>query len=319
MLNESGFIDACLDGFAAQTYAHDLMEVLVVDGGSTDGSRQRVTQRAQHEPWVRLVDNPDRIVSAAFNRGIEAATGEVLFLFSSHGVPDPAYVEQSVKVLQDTGAAGVGGRYQHLGIDRSSQAIGMAMVSWFGMASPHRSAASRTEVDTISHPAYVRERLLEVGLFDESLTRNEDYELNYRLRAAGHRLVFDPEIGSVYRPRSGLGAAARQFYWYGRGKAAVIRRHPRSIRLRHLVPPAAVAAATVLPLAAAWPTGRRIGFAAIVGYGGLLGAAVVGARPARHGAATGIFAVTFPVIHAAWGTGFLVTIVRGDPTRPMSH
>jgi succinoglycan biosynthesis protein ExoA len=223
MLNETGFIEACLEGFEGQTWPLDRLDVVVVDGGSTDGSREAVEVLSRQRDWLRVMDNPDRIVSAAFNRGIEAAKGDVVCLFSSHGVPEPAYVEQSVAVLRETGAAGAGGRYLHVGTDAGSRAIGLAMVSWFGMASPHRFAAGRGEVDTISHPAYVKAALDEVGPFDESLTRNEDYELNYRLRAAGHRLVFDPSVGSVYRPRPGLSAMARQFYWYGRGKAAVIR------------------------------------------------------------------------------------------------
>src|SRR5947207_7586661 len=86
MLNEHDHIGACLDGFAAQTYPHDLLDLVVVDGGSDDGSRQLVDRLALQQPWVRVVDNPARRASAAFNRGIEAAKGEVICLFSAHGV-----------------------------------------------------------------------------------------------------------------------------------------------------------------------------------------------------------------------------------------
>jgi GT2 family glycosyltransferase len=319
MLDEAGFIEACLEGFEAQTSPLDLLDVVVVDGGSTDGSRQTVQTMAATRAWLRLIDNPDRIVSAAFNRGVEAAKGEVVCLFSSHGVPDATYVERSVAVLRETEAAGVGGRYLHVGTDAESRAIGTAMVSWFGMASPHRFAAARADVDTISHPAYVKAALEEVGPFDESLTRNEDYELNYRLRRAGHRLVFEPSIVSVYRPRPGLVAMARQFYWYGRGKAAVIRRHPRSVRPRHLVPPAAVAAGLLAPVLITAPVGRRLVALGAGGYLALLAAAVAGSRPAQHGADVRALVASFPVMHLAWGTGFLVTLVRGEPRRPMQH
>ncbi|MBV9411680.1 MAG: glycosyltransferase family 2 protein [Acidimicrobiia bacterium] len=317
MLNESGFIDDCLDGFAKQTYPLEHLDVVVVDGGSTDGSRQVVEARAAANGWLRVIDNPARIVSAAFNRGIEAARGEIVCLFSAHGVPDPDYISRSVAVLRETGAAGVGGRYLHVGTDRQSSAIGLAMVSWFGMASPHRFAGTRTDVDTISHPAYLRSALVDIGPFDEALTRNEDYELNYRLRAAGERLVFDPSVASVYRPRPGLSAMARQFYWYGRGKAAVIRRHPRSLRPRHLVPPAAVAAGSVaLPALLAGPSGRRVAAAGAAAYVGLAAAAVVSAHPSDHDASPALLALCFPLMHAAWGTGFLVTLLRGAPVRP---
>lgn len=316
MLDEAGFIEACLDGFERQTWPLDRLDVVVVDGGSTDGSRKTVDALAARHGWLRVIDNPDRIVSAAFNRGRDAAKGDVVCLFSSHGVPDVSYVERSVEVLRETGAAGVGGRYLHLGTDPGSRAIGMAMVSWFGMASPHRFAEERAEVDTISHPAYVKAALDEIGPFDESLTRNEDYELNYRLRSAGHRLVFDPSIVSVYRPRPGLAAMARQFYWYGRGKAAVIRLHPRSVRARHLVPPAAVAGGALAPVLLASPAGRRLVALGAGGYLALLGAAVAAARPASHDADSRVLAASFPLMHAAWGTGFLVTLARGRPHAP---
>jgi succinoglycan biosynthesis protein ExoA len=319
MLDEMGFIDDCLDGFAKQTYPDELLDVVVVDGGSTDGCRQLVEARAASTPWLRVIDNPARIVSAAFNRGAEAARGDVVCLFSAHGVPDPDYVGRSVAVLRETGAAGVGGRYLHVGTDPASRAVGLAMVSWFGMASPHRFASTRADVDTISHPAYLRSALLDVGPFDEKLTRNEDYELNYRLRVAGGRLVFDPGIVSVYRPRAGLAAMARQFYWYGRGKAAVIRRHPRSVRPRHLVPPAAVATAVVAPALAAWPAGRKVVAGGAVAYAALAAAAVASAKPRQYQASEAVMAACFPLMHAAWGAGFLVTLVRGEPLRPETH
>ena len=96
MLNESGYIEECLDGFARQTYPPDNVDVVVVDGGSTDGSRQYVEKFAATAPWVRVVDNPSRKASAAFNRGVEVAKGDVVCLFSAHGVPDEGYVERSV-------------------------------------------------------------------------------------------------------------------------------------------------------------------------------------------------------------------------------
>jgi glycosyltransferase involved in cell wall biosynthesis len=310
MLNEVHHIDQCLDGFAAQDYPLDRLEVLVVDGGSSDGSRQRVEGRARSQPWIRTADNPRRKAAAAFNVGVSAARGDVICLFSAHGVPDADYVTQSVNALRETGAAGVGGRYVHEGEDAGSRAIGLAMVSPFGMASPHRFSTQRREVDTISHPAYVRGPLVAVGAFDETLERNSDYELNFRLRADGGSLVFDPRIGSIYRPRPSLRALARQFWWYGRWKARVARRHPASLRVRHLVAPAAVAGLALAPVLAAGRRGRTVVLVAAGLYGLLDLAAVAAARPGRHDASLATLTAAFPVMHAAWGAGFWLSILE---------
>jgi glycosyltransferase involved in cell wall biosynthesis len=314
MRNEIGYIDACLDGFASQDYPSALLDVVVVDGGSTDGSTERVTERSIDEPWIRIVDNPRVKASAAFNIGVGEAKGGVVCLFSAHGVPDPSYVRRSVDVLTETGADGVGGRYHHVGLDPTSNAIGLAMVSPFGMASPHRHARARQEVDTISHPAYRADALAEVGAFDETLERNSDYELNYRLRQIDKVLLFDPSVESIYRPRSSLRALGRQFWWYGRWKARVARRHPGSLRPRHLVAPAAVAGGLLVPFLLPSCRGRRLVAAGAAAYGAVVVVAVARARPIENEASPVALAACFPIMHASWGAGFLASMVEDTVT-----
>lgn len=310
MLNELGAIEACLDAFEGQTYPLERLDVIVVDGGSSDGSRAYVDDRASRSPWLRVVDNPKRKAAAAFNIGVANAKGEIVMLFSAHGVPASDYVASSVEVLRDTGADGVGGRYLHEGTDRVSRAIGRAMVSPFGMASPHRHATERREVDTISHPAYLTRSIRSIGPFDETLERNSDYELNHRMREAGMVLLFDPSVVSIYRPRPSLQALGRQFWWYGRWKARVVERHPRSLKPRHLVAPVAVVGAVVAPLLCRFRLGRRLVFAAGVGYLGLAVAATVHADPLSHDADPVTLLACFPVMHACWGSGFLLSLLE---------
>lgn len=309
MRDEAGHIEACLDGFAAQSHPLDRLEVIVVDAGSTDGCRATVDARAETEPWIRVVDNPLGKAAAAFNCGLRAARGEVFCLFSAHGVPDADYVARSVAVLAETGATGVGGRYHHVGTDPVSNAVGRAMVSPVGMASPHRFAAERAVVDTISHPAYRTDDLTGMR-FDESLERNSDYDFNWRLRERGRTLVFDPSVESVYRPRPSLKALARQFWWYGRWKERVIRRHPRSLEPRHLVAPLFAASVAAAPILATTANGRRLLAVEVLGYGAVVAAGTVKARPRAHGAAIGTLAACFPVMHLSWGAGFLTSLVE---------
>jgi glycosyltransferase involved in cell wall biosynthesis len=310
MYQEREHILPCIDGFLAQTYPSDLLEVIVVDGGSSDGSRELVADVAARVERVRLVDNPRRVAAAAANEGIAAAKGEVLCFLSAHGVPAPTYVATSIDVLLETGAAGVGGRYEHVGTTPASRAIGLAMASPFGMASPHRTASTRGEVDTISHPTFWARNYDVVGGYDETLRANEDYELNTRVRRQVGPLVFDPSISSVYRPRDSIRALAKQFRAYGAGKAELLRRDPTALRLRHVVPPAAVLGALVSPVLARSRRGRRVLGAAAMGYGVLLGAAVARERPWARDASTPVFVAALPTMHASWGSGVLLGLVR---------
>jgi hypothetical protein len=137
------------------------------------------------------------------------------------------------------------------------------------------------------------------------MERNEDYELNWRLRRDGGRLVFDPSILSTYRPRVSLVGVARQFWWYGRWKARVARQHPRSLRVRHMVPPVVAAVAWSTPALVMTRRGRALVAVSGSVYGMLLAVAVVRAQPRRAGADPVTLAAAFPVMHLGWGTGFL--------------
>jgi len=309
MLNEAKYIVACLESFAAQDYPLELLDVMVIDGGSDDGSRLVVEGYRETHPWVRLVDNPEGTASAAFNVGMHDAHGEVVCLFSSHGVADHDYVSRSVAALHESGAAGVGGSYRHEGLDAVSNAIGAAMISRVGMASPHRFAETARDVDTISHPAYWREPMLEVGGFDQSLMRNSDYEFNFRMREAGHRLYLDPAIGSVYRPRPSLNGLFRQFWYYGKWKARVAEQHPSSLQTRHLVAPAAALGAAVTPVLLLSRRGRVLAALGWGAYSSVIAYGVASADRQDRDVSTPTLAAAFPVMHLAWGAGFIKTVV----------
>ncbi len=310
MLNEAKYILACLDSFSQQDYPLDLLDVMVIDGGSDDGCRLVVEAYADKHPWVRIVDNPTGTASAAFNVGMNQAYGEVVCLFSSHGVADPDYVSRSVAALHRSGAAGVGGSYRHEGLDAVSNAIGAAMVSRVGMASPHRFAHSARDVDTISHPAYWRDAMIDVDGFDESLMRNSDYEFNFRMREAGYRLHFDPAIGSVYRPRPNLNSLFRQFWYYGKWKARVAEQHPASLRPRHLVAPAAAAGAAVTPFLLVDRRTRGLVALAWSAYAAVIAFGVASVDRKEREVSLPTLAAAFPAMHMAWGAGFIKTVLE---------
>lgn len=305
MFNEIDFIDACVGGFDVQTYPRERMEVLIVDGGSTDGSREQVDALSLERPWLRLVHNEARRAASAFNRGIEAATGDVICIVGAHATVGPDFIERSVRALDETNAGGVGGQLKHEGKTPQGQAIGLAMTSKFGMASPFRYATDRREVDTIGHPAYRREVLEKVGPFNETLERNSDYELNHRIRDAGYTLILDPTIVTIYHPRHTLGALARQFYDYGRGKTNVMRMMPDSIKPRHLVPPVFVLGMAAAPVLLQRRFGRRLFGLGTIAYAAVIIAETARTKPWSKNADTATFVAAFPVMHMTWGLGIL--------------
>jgi len=270
-LDEEDAIEACLSSLLHQQYPAECIEVAVVDGGSSDRTRELVSRIAAEDPRVQLLHNPGRIAASAFNIGIAATTGQLVSLVSAHSTTDPRYAERLAEAFDTSGASLVGGRMDAAagaGTTAIAEAIVRATSSPLGLGSARFHYSDRSGwVDTAFPGAYRREIFAEIGGFDEALVRNQDDELHLRARLAGYPMWFDPRLRSTYRPRGTLPALWRQYYQYGWWRAATIRKHRRVASTRHLAPAALVAglvggcamtAATRryrLPVAATWSTG----------------------------------------------------------------
>lgn len=252
-LNERQYIRDCLDTLSGQRGA-DVREILVVDGGSTDGTRA-IIQR--YGGCVRLVDNPRVTAAAAMNIGIEAAVGDVIVRADAHTVYADDYVSRSVEVLEETGAANVGGPMVPVGENVFGRAVAAITTSPFGVG-PGRFhyASGRVEVETVYLGCWWRQTLLDVGGYDETSLQwaAEDQELNFRLREAGGTIVLDSTIRSWYFPRSTPRGLARQYHNYGMAKASTLAKHHTLPYWRPLAPAALVAATLASPvLFRRWP------------------------------------------------------------------
>ncbi len=310
--NGAGTIDACLSAVLAQVYPGDL-EVVVADGMSTDGTAAVLDDWAASDPRVRVVPNPRRSTPAGLNLALRASTGAVVARCDVHAELPPHYLRRAVQLLADTGASVVGGVQRAVGQTPTERAVAMAMTSRFGVGdSRFHYGGSAGPTDTVYLGVFRRNVLDEVGAYDESLLRNQDYELNWRIRRAGGVVYLDPTLETVYRPRSSLGGLRRQYFDYGRWKRLVLSRSPGSLRWRQLAPPLLVvglAASAVLLFTAWW----RLGLLIPAGYAlGLLAATVGKGVSERDGAALLLPAV-FPTMHLGWGLGFLFGRVT-DPT-----
>jgi succinoglycan biosynthesis protein ExoA len=311
MRNEARHIKRCLESLLEQDYPEGRLEILAVDGGSTDGSSAIVEEISSVHPNVRLLHNPKGITPAGFNVGIREARGEVIAIVSAHAYPEKDYVQQCIAAFQRSGADGVGGLMRPVSNTYIGRAIAMAMTSRFGVGDARFHYSNKEQfVDTIYMAVYRREVFDKIGLFDEELVRNQDYELNYRLRRAGGRVLLSPAIKSYYVPRSSLPALWRQYFSYGLWKVRMLLKHPRSLRWRQAVPPLFVSAFFgSLLLGLFWPPARWL-FAAIAGCYLLanLTASIIAAS--RGGwRYLPILPIVFATIHSAWGLGFLWSVV----------
>lgn len=311
LYDEARSIGACLESLARQDYPPDSLEVLVFDGGSTDGSRAIAEAYVAERPGWSVHDNPRRIQAAAWNSGIRAASGEIVGIVSGHAQLGPSYVRHVVRALEETGADMVGGPVRATGDGPIGEAAAIAMSTPFGVGGArHHYLTEPGEVDTVFMGACRRETYLRFP-FDERMVRNQDDELSYRLLDAGGRIVCDPAIESTYLNRSSIPALWRQFHDYGLWKVPVLFRHPRRARLRHLAPAGLVATAGLgLVLGTVSASARAATTVVLGAY--LLATVGASARYRDRARPASVLALccVYPTIHAAYGVGMIQGFAR---------
>lgn len=245
-LNERQFLRDCLDSLRAQDYP-SIVETLVVDGRSTDGTRELVGR----EPWpVRLLDNPRVTAAAAMNIGIAAAVGDIVVRVDAHTLYAPDYVRRCVEMLGETGADNVGGLMRPVGSSSFGRAVAAVTSSPFGVGpGKFHYSSERSEVDTVYLGCWRRTFLEDMGGYDEDGLQwaAEDQELNLRIRRGGGRVVLDPTIRSWYFPRDTVRALWRQYFNYGVAKASTLKKH-RSLPSPRPLAPAILVAGTMASL-----------------------------------------------------------------------
>jgi glycosyltransferase involved in cell wall biosynthesis len=233
------------------------MEVVIADGMSTDGTRKEIEAwSAQNtDITVRVVDNPKRVIPAALNAALAAATGEFIVRLDAHCMPAPNYVALSVQALRDGRGDDVGGiwRIKPGAAGWVAASIAVAAAHPLGVGGAQYRVGGRPQaVDTVPFGAFRRDLIERIGFYDEALLSNEDYEYNARIRKAGGVVWFDPEIQSTYFARSTFKDLARQYWRYGYWKLQMLRRYPETIRWRQGLPPLFVLNFLGLGLLSVW-------------------------------------------------------------------
>ena len=312
VLNEVDHIEAAIRSLVEQDYEGEF-EAIIALGPSVDGTNDIVARLAAADARIRPIENPLGSTPGGLNAGIRAANFDVVIRVDAHSVLPEHYTRVAVRTLLETGADNVGGVMKAVGETSFERAVASAYGSRLGLGgTQHHVGGTAGPAETAYLGTFRRERLLEVGLFDEGIKRGQDWELNRRLRATGGTIWFTPEIEVVYRPRSSLRRLVRQFVATGIWRGELARRFRSANGLRYFVPPLAVLGivlGAVLAIIGAatgvwWLFG--LGLVPIVLYAGLLLVASTGVC-IREGAAAGAWTlVVLPCIHFGWGVGFLL-------------
>jgi succinoglycan biosynthesis protein ExoA len=239
MRNEARYIGPCLDSVLANSFPEDRYEILVMDGDSTDGSRDVVLLRANQHPCIRLLRNPARVVPPGMNIGIRQAQGRYIIRMDAHSEYPKDYIENCVTELERTGAANVGGRWitRPGGDSAMARAIALFTQTRVGIGNAaYRLGEGDRYVDTVPFGAFRRELFDRIGLYREDLVRHQDYELNARIREAGYPIYLSSKIYNVYYNVGTFRKFMRQAWMNGMWNPRAWVRYPISFCWRHAAP-----------------------------------------------------------------------------------
>lgn len=238
--NEEKYIAKCIESILEQDYPKDDLEVIFVDGMSTDRTRGIVAEYTKTFPFIRMVDNPDRIVPPAMNIGIRLAKGEIIIRLDAHAIFPSDYFSELTKNLIELGADNVGGVCRTLPIDDTvkSRSIAAVLSSSFGMGNSYFriGADSVREVDTVPFGCFRRELFDRIGYFDEELIRNQDDEFNGRIIKNGGKIYLIPSVVIDYYARDTVAKVYKMFYQYGLFKPLVNKKLGSPATIRQFVP-----------------------------------------------------------------------------------
>jgi succinoglycan biosynthesis protein ExoA len=302
VLNEEKHIAELLSSIY---HANDCsIEVFVCDAGSTDQTISILSNL--RFPNLHIEHNPKKFVSFAFNNTFEKTKGRYVALLGAHAHYPKHYFDHAIHYLQ-TECDVVGGPLVQLGKTLSGKAIALAMSSKFGVGGTEfRTEKKKMLVDSVAFAVYKREIFNQIGLLDETLLRNQDDELHYRMNAHGYKLLMVPEMECSYYVRNSLGAVFNQYFQYGLYKPLVFAKVKSAIRLRHIIPSLFVGYIVSIPLL--WLLLGVVAIAPLVAYAFL---AVIMAACASSSLISQLNMVAaFLTLHLSYGTGFILGLPK---------
>ncbi len=303
VLNEAKYLESAVNAILSSDF-DGALEVILAIGPSSDGTEGVARGLSDKDSRVVVVPNPSGRTAAGLNIAVAKSRYDIVARVDGHAQIPNNYLSLALEILSQTGALNVGGVMAAVGESIFERAVARAMRSPLGVgASRFHTGGLAGAVDTVYLGVFRKEALISVGGFDERFTRAQDWELNYRLRAAGGVVYFDPRLVVTYRPRSTVKALAKQYFEYGRWRRVVSRRHEGTINYRYLAPPFTVLA-TLTSLVIGLNFGTIFLVPALI-YGlFILIASFKISKSISEFVAMPLILLT---MHFSWGTGFLTS------------
>ncbi len=315
-LNEASTIGMLLECLKRQTYPHEQIEVILVDSMSSDETKAAMLRFQAEEKsfWqIKVLDNPKKTLPCGWNVALDAAEGEALLRVDAHVTIPDSFIEQNVKDLL-RGEDICGGKVTSVPSDGSkwSAVLNEAENSMFGGGfAAFRRAKKAGYVRTAAFAIYRKSVFDKVGRFNEELTRTEDNEMHYRMRKAGYRFYYDPEIVSFRKTRRNLKKLVRQKYLNGYWIGKTLGVEPRCFFLYHFIPFAFILAIILtvvlqccgigMPAAVLWCAYAAANLMMTLG-------AVIGCK--KRNLLFCLLPLVFLMLHLAYGIGTAAGIVK---------
>lgn len=235
--NEERYICACVESIFAQDYPVEQMEVIFVDGRSEDRTVELLVKMQKEHPQIKVLDNPNRTVPYAMNIGIRESRGEVIVRLDAHAEYPTDYVRLSVETLLTCDCDNAGGVFVTRGRGFMGEAIAEMLKTPLGVGNAtYRLTQQDGYVDTVPFGCFRRELFDRIGGFDERMTRNQDNELNFRIRKNGGKIYLNHNIRVLYYCRDTMRGIMRMGYMNGKWNVITMTLVPGSMGVRHFVP-----------------------------------------------------------------------------------
>jgi len=310
--NEEKYIRACVDSIFAQDYPAERMEVIFVDGCSQDKTVELLTQMQKRHPQIVVLHNPNRTVPYAMNIGIARCRGEVIVRLDAHAEYPADYVRLSVETLLTKDCDNAGGVFDTRGRGFMGSAIAEMLRTPLGVGNAtYRLTTQDGYVDTVPFGCWRRELFDRIGGFDERMTRNQDNELNFRIRKNGGKIYLNHNIRVLYYCRDTLRGIMRMGYMNGKWNVITMTLVPGSMGVRHFVPLCFVLSTIVLLLLTIFTRSMLFGGLLALEWGAYLlldffySYTIAREKGMKY---LPVELILYPAFHFAYGTGSLCGI-----------